>query len=230
MSTTDVKCNFTIDILLEHDFLRDSGKCSSCQQPLGIHRYKNDIEKQIGKLNMGHQNQNADIQKEDNANNEHEPSGIQKRNTSLSPPSSMNWPNILTNLHSNHSDDSDSIKSSASSQASTRIHSGTISEDSQTVKKNQAIARKKKNEVIMQASRQRIFLTQEFLRKHYCSRIGSNNVEELYNRILSVINKDTNRVYHLMKHARHSCYGLIQIIMNDDQLMDLFKFLDTFVP
>ncbi|CAM4840978.1 unnamed protein product, partial [Rotaria magnacalcarata] len=58
----------------------------------------------------------------------------------------------------------------------------------------------------------------------------SNNVEELYNGILPMINKDTNRVYHLMKCARHSCYALIQITINDDQLMDLFKFLDTFVP
>ena len=45
-----------------------------------------------------------------------------------------------------------------------------------------------------------------------------------------MINQDTNRVYDLMKHTRHSCLGLVQITLNDDQLMDLFKFLDGFLP
>ncbi|CAF1420766.1 unnamed protein product [Rotaria magnacalcarata] len=66
--------------------------------------------------------------------------------------------------------------------------------------------------------------------KHYCSPIGLNNFEELYFRLLSMINQDTNRVYYLMKHARHSCFGLVQIAMNDDQLMDLFKYLNNFLP
>ncbi|CAF4096639.1 unnamed protein product [Rotaria magnacalcarata] len=57
-----------------------------------------------------------------------------------------------------------------------------------------------------------------------------NNFEELYFRLLSMINQDTNRVYYLMKHARHSCFGLVQIAMNDDQLMDLFKYLNNFLP
>ncbi|CAF1036981.1 unnamed protein product [Rotaria magnacalcarata] len=104
---------------------------------------------------------------------------------------------------SSHSNDSESIKSSASAEEHSRLHSDAICTDSQMAKKN---------------------------KKHYCSPIGLNNFEELYFRLLSMINQDTNRVYYLMKHARHSCFGLVQIAMNDDQLMDLFKYLNNFLP
>ncbi|CAF1560531.1 unnamed protein product, partial [Rotaria sp. Silwood1] len=78
-------------------------------------------------------------------------------------------------------------------------------------------------------SEESITMCKEFLKKYYCSRIELNNFEELYIRILSMI-KDANRVYYLMKHARHSCLGLVEATNNDDQLLTLFQFLNDFLP
>ncbi|CAM4862282.1 unnamed protein product [Rotaria socialis] len=227
MSTIDMKCNLAIESLLEYDFLRDGAKCSSCQQPLGIHRYKNEILKEISKSSMNHKDANMKIK--GNINYDYDQSVMEETNRSLLSYEIVYQQNKNPPSLSSHSSDSESIKSSASVEEHSRLHSDAKCTDSQMAKKNKVIERKLEDQLTKAVSEQ-AFLCKEFLKKHYCSHIGSSNVEELYNRILSMINKDTNRVYHLMKHARHSCFGLVQIIMNDDQLMDLFKFLDTFVP
>ncbi|CAF3194933.1 unnamed protein product [Rotaria socialis] len=227
MSTIDMKCNLAIESLLEYDFLRDGAKCSSCQQPLGIHRYKNEILKEISKSSMNHKDANMKIK--GNINYDYDQSVMEETNRSLLSYEIVYQQNKNPPSLSSHSSDSESIKSSASVEEHSRLHSDAKCTDSQMAKKNKVIERKLEDQLTKAVSEQ-AFLCKEFLKKHYCSHIGSNNVEELYNRILSMINKDTNRVYHLMKHARHSCFGLVQITMNDDQLMDLFKFLDTFVP
>ncbi|CAM4973054.1 unnamed protein product [Rotaria socialis] len=221
MSTIDMKCNLAIESLLEYDFLRDGAKCSSCQQPLGIHRYKNEILKEISKSSMNHKDANMKIK--GNINYDYDQSVMEETNRSLLSYEIVYQQNKNPPSLSSHSSDSESIKSSASVEEHSRLHSDAKCTDSQMAKKNKVIERKLEDQLTKAVSEQ-AFLCKEFLKKHYCSHI------ELYNRILSMINKDTNRVYHLMKHARHSCFGLVQITMNDDQLMDLFKFLDTFVP
>ncbi|CAF4664174.1 unnamed protein product, partial [Rotaria socialis] len=218
MSTIDMKCNLAIESLLEYDFLRDGAKCSSCQQPLGIHRYKNEILKEISKSSMNHKDANMKIK--GNINYDYDQSVMEETNRSLLSYEIVYQQNKNPPSLSSHSSDSESIKSSASVEEHSRLHSDAICTDSQMAKKNKVIERKLEDQLTKAVSEQ-AFLCKEFLKKHYCSHIGSNNVEELYNRILSMINKDTNRVYHLMKHARHSCFGLVQITMNDDQLMDL---------
>ena len=57
----------------------------------------------------------------------------------------------------------------------------------------------------------------------------SKNAEEMYARLLQVLKEDSNRLYMLMKHARHTCYGLSQLVHNDEQLVNLFIFLDSFL-
>ncbi|CAF3415609.1 unnamed protein product [Rotaria sp. Silwood2] len=224
MSTIDMKCNLTIDTLLEYDFLRDGAKCGSCTQPIGTHDYKNEILKEISKLSMSHKDANMKIK--DNINYNYDQSVMEKTNRSLLSYEIVYQQNNNPPSLSSHSNDSESIKSSASVEEHSRLHSDTISKDSQMAKKNKVIERKLEDQVTKAVSEQHTFLCKEFLRKHY----WSNNFEELYLRILSMINQDTNRVYYLMKHARHSCFGLVQITMNDDQLMDLFKFLNNFLP
>ncbi|CAF1037623.1 unnamed protein product [Rotaria magnacalcarata] len=227
MSTIDMKCNLAIETLLEYDFLRDGAKCASCQQPLGIHRYKNEILKEISKSSTSHKDANMNIK--GNINYNYGQVVMEKTNRSLLSyeivyPQNKNPPSL-----SSHSNDSESIKSSASAEEHCRLHSDAICTDSQMAKKNKVIERKLEHQLTKAVSQQ-AFLCKEFLRKHYCSPIGLNNFEELYLRILSMINQDTNRVYYLMKHARHSCFGLVQIAMNDDQLVDLFKYLNNFLP
>jgi hypothetical protein len=68
----------------------------------------------------------------------------------------------------------------------------------------------------------------DLIRSDY--RIDGPGFEKLYVRILSMTENDSSRVYHLMKHARHSCFGLVQVTNSDEQLMILFKFLNTFLP
>ncbi|CAF3662583.1 unnamed protein product [Rotaria socialis] len=209
MSTIDMKCNLAIESLLEYDFLRDGAKCSSCQQPLGIHRYKNEILKEISKSSMNHKDANMKIK--GNINYDYDQSVMEETNRSLLSYEIVYQQNKNPPSLSSHSSDSESIKSSASVEEHSRLHSDAICTDSQMAKKNKVIERKLEDQLTKAVSEQ-AFLCKEFLKKHYCSHIGSNNVEELYNRILSMINKDTNRVYHLMKHARHSCFGLFMII------------------
>ncbi|CAM4914440.1 unnamed protein product [Rotaria socialis] len=223
MSTIDMKCNLAIESLLEYDFLRDGAKCSSCQQPLGIHRYKNEILKEISKSSMNHKDANMKIK--GNINYDYDQSVMEETNRSLLSYEIVYQQNKNPPSLSSHSSDSESIKSSASSEARSHRHLSKIRSDSQqNVKNNEVMLTKLEDQATKAVSELRSFLCKEFLKKHYCSHI------ELYNRILSMINKDTNRVYHLMKHARHSCFGLVQIIMNDDQLMDLFKFLNNYLP
>jgi hypothetical protein len=143
-----------------------------------------------------------------------------------------------------------SIKSSASAEARDRIYLiGARAGDNQTIKKKDALATKLKREAMLAASDRRTFLCKEFLRKHYCVHISkvlsaflflnitarflfieTNNYEELYMRILSITKNDAIRVYYLMKHARHSCLDLITIANNDQQIIDLFQFLNNFLP
>ncbi|CAM4748408.1 unnamed protein product [Rotaria magnacalcarata] len=125
--------------------------------PLGIHRYKNEILKEISKSSMSHIDANMNIK--GNINYNYDQAVMEKTNRSL-----LSY------------------------------------------------------EIVYQQN------------KNPPSLSWLNNFEELYFRLLSMINQDTNRVYYLMKHARHSCFGLVQIAMNDDQLMDLFKYLNNFLP
>jgi hypothetical protein len=111
------------------------------------------------------------------------------------------------------------------------------------------MANRLQKHAMVAASQQRTHLCKEFLRKHYCSHIsnvlfvilyliiithflfiGSHNHEELYTKILSITKNDTVRVYNLMKHARHSCFDLVGITNNDQQLIDLFQFLNNLLP
>ncbi|CAF4746071.1 unnamed protein product [Rotaria socialis] len=214
MSTTDMKCNLTVLNLIEHDILHNGTTCNICQQPIGKHIYQHEIVNEIK-----------------NVKYEYDEPILEEKNESLSlSPNSEGSSNVGPRSQSTKSGGRESMKSSASSEAKDRIPSAPLSQDSETVKKNIAIINKQKNTAMVAASTERFILCTGFIRKYHCSHTGSNNVEELYNRILSMINKDTNRVYHLMKHARHSCFGLVQITMNDDQLMDLFKFLNNYLP
>ncbi|CAF3704758.1 unnamed protein product [Rotaria socialis] len=240
MPITDMKCKVTIEIILGNYLLYDGGQCASCKQPIGTHRSQNEVVKEINKSNKSHEDVN--IEARDNVNYKYDESGLEKKSTSISsyeivdeqnddPPSLLSDSNDSESMKSYDSNDSESMNSSASSEAHFHLHSSTTRSDSQqTANNNKVIQTKLEDQATRTVSERRSFLCKEFLRKHYCSHMGSGNFEELYVRIFSMINQDTNRVHHLMKHARHSCLGLVQITMNDDQLMDLFKFLNSYLP
>ncbi|CAF3824993.1 unnamed protein product [Rotaria sp. Silwood1] len=153
--------------------------------------------------------------------------GINDKDNSLLQPDLTYPSDVSSTSLSSDFNASESVKSFALVEATHSVHSAAVCRGFERTK-NEAMTRKLEDQAMRAASEERDFLCKEFLKKHYCSRIGSNNFEELYVRILSVI-KDTNRVYYLMKRARHSCFGLVQATNNDDQLLALFQFLDDFL-
>ncbi|CAF1087079.1 unnamed protein product [Rotaria sordida] len=227
MSTSTMKCKLSIELLVKHDFLRNNDKCTCCSEFIGTHFYQKEIEKEISKSNIHVQHANVKIK--DNVNYEYERLDNEEKDTSLTQPDFIYCSNVSSPSLSSNSNTSESVKLSASAEALTRSHSSTVCPDFETAKKNGAMGGTLEDQEIRAASEERSFLCKDFLKKHYCSHIGSNNFEELYVRILSAIKEDTNRIYYLMKHARHSCLGLVKVTKNDDQLLALFKFLDDFL-
>ncbi|CAF2933474.1 unnamed protein product [Rotaria sp. Silwood2] len=222
-----MKCKLSIELLVKHDFLRNNDKCTFCSEFIATHFYQKEVEKEISKSNMHVQYDNIKIK--DNVNYEYERLANEKKDKSLSQPDFMYCSNVSPPSLSSNSNASESVKSSASAEALTRVHSSTVCPDFETDKNNGSMTRTLEDQAMRAASEEQSFLCKEFLKKHYCSHTGSNNFEELYVRILSVIKEDNNRVYYLMKHARHSCFGLVKVTKNDDQLLALFKFLDDFL-
>ncbi|CAF4941718.1 unnamed protein product [Rotaria sp. Silwood1] len=171
--------------------------------------------------------QDADVEVKDNLSYECKQSVIEEEDNSLLQPDLTYPSDVSSSSLSSDFNASESVKSFALVEATHSVHSAAVCRGFKRIK-NEPMTRKLEDQAMRAASEERDFLCKEFLKKHYCSRIGSNNFEELYVRILSVI-KDTNRVYYLMKRARHSCFGLVQATNNDDQLLALFQFLDDFL-
>ncbi|CAM2714868.1 unnamed protein product [Rotaria socialis] len=192
MSTIDMKCNLAIESLLEYDFLRDGAKCSSCQQPLGIHRYKNEILKEISKSSMNHKDANMKIK--GNINYDYDQSVMEETNRSLLSYEIVYQQNKNPPSLSSHSSDSESIKSSASVEEHSRLHSDAKCTDSQMAKKNKVIERKLEDQLTKAVSEQ-AFLCKEFLKKHYCSHIGNVLFDFLFlnNNGLFVLNRVEQR-------------------------------------
>ena len=53
---------------------------------------------------------------------------------------------------------------------------------------------------------------------------------DLYQKLILIVNKDYKRFYYLVQHARHNCLGLIQLMNTTDQIIRIFALMNDIIP
>ena len=56
------------------------------------------------------------------------------------------------------------------------------------------------------------------------------NANDLYEKLVSVLNNDHKRFYHLVQHARYNCLRLIQVASTTDHIVRIFELINDIVP
>jgi hypothetical protein len=108
-----------------------------------------------------------------------------------------------------------------------------------------AIARRLKRQAMAESEEARSKKIKNFLSKYCCSEcselvvsvfiditfvIIAANPNDLYHKLILILNNDHKRFYHLVQHARYNCLGLIQHANTTDRIVRLFELMNDFIP
>ncbi len=107
------------------------------------------------------------------------------------------------------------------------------------------MARRLKRRAMAEASEARSRKIKNFLSEYCSSEYGelvvsvfiditfviiAANSNDLYYKLISVLNNDHKRFYHLVQHARYNCLGLIQLANTTDRIVRLFELMNDIIP
>jgi len=138
-----------------------------------------------------------------------------------------------------------SVKSRDSAGALVRIHTAPIVPESESSKQNMDISWRLKRQAMAKSAEARSKKIKIFLSKYCCSEcselvvsvfiditfvIIAANPNDLYYKLILILNNDHKRFYHLVQHARFNCLGLIQLANTTDQIVRLFELMNDIIP